>query len=40
MAKEPRNSRRKDELITGHRILMDIYKGEYEVRSKVDRDII
>ena len=40
MAKELHDSRRKDELITGHRILIDIYKGEYEVRRKVDRDIL
>ena len=27
MAKKPRDSGRKNELITSHRILMDIYKG-------------
>ena len=31
MAKEQRDSRRKNELIMGHRILIDIYKGEYKV---------
>ena len=35
MVKDPRDSRRKDKLVTGHRILIDIYKGEYEVRGKV-----
>ena len=31
MAKESRDSRRKNELITSHRVLIDIYKGEYKV---------
>ena len=35
MMNDPRDSRRKDKLITGHRILIDIYKGEYEMREKV-----
>ena len=35
-AKDPCDSRRKDMLITGHRILIDIYKGEYEVKGKVN----
>ena len=35
MANDPRDSRRKDKLITGHRILVDIYKGENEMRGKV-----
>ena len=35
MAKNPRDSRRKDKLITGRRILIDIYKGEYEMSWKV-----
>ena len=35
MAKNLHDSRRKNELITGHRILIDIYKGEYEVRGKI-----
>ena len=34
MVKNPRDSRRKNELITGRRILIDIYKEEYEVRGK------
>ena len=40
MAKEPCDSRRENELITGRRILIDIYKGEYEVRRKVNRKIL
>ena len=32
MAKEPRDSRKEDELITGHRILIDIYKEEYKIK--------
>ena len=39
MAKEPRDSQRKNKLITGRRILIDIYKGEYKVRRKVNRKI-
>ena len=35
MANDLRDSRRKDELITGCRILIDIYKGENEIRGKV-----
>ena len=31
MAKESRDSGRKNELITSHRVLIDIYKGEYKV---------
>ena len=31
MGKEPRDSRRKNELIMGRCILIDIYKGEYKV---------
>ena len=34
MANDPRDSRREDKLITGHHILIDIYKVEYEVRGK------
>ena len=37
-AKEPRDSRRKNELITGRRIL--IYKGKYEVRREVNGKIL
>ena len=33
--KESCDSRRENELIMGRRILIDIYKGEYEVRRKV-----
>ena len=33
--KESCDSRRENELIMGRRILIDIYKGEYEVRGKV-----
>ena len=36
VANDPCDSRWKDKLIMGHRILIDIYKGEYEVREKVD----
>ena len=36
MAKEPRDSRRKNGLITSRCILIDIYKREYEVRRKVN----
>ena len=36
MAKNPRDSRRENELITGCRISIDIYKGEYEVRGKIN----
>ena len=35
MAKNPCDSRRENELITGRHILIDIYKGEYEVRGKI-----
>ena len=31
VAKEPRDSGRKDELITSRRVLIDIYKGEYKL---------
>ena len=31
VVKELRDNQRKNELITGHRILIDIYKGEYKV---------
>ena len=36
MANDPHDSRRENKLITGHRILIDIYKGEYEMRGKVN----
>ena len=35
MMNDTRDSGRKDKLITGHRILINIYKGEYEMREKV-----
>ena len=38
MTKEPRDSQRKNELITGRRIFIDIYKGKYEVRRKVNNE--
>ena len=40
MANDSRDSKRKDKLITGHRILIDIYKGEYEVRGKVNSKVL
>ena len=36
MANDPRDSRRKNKLITSRRILISIYKGEYEMREKVN----
>ena len=36
MAKKPRDSQRKNELITSHCMLIDIYKREYEVRGKIN----
>ena len=35
MVENPHDSRRENELITCRRILVDIYKGEYEVRGKI-----
>ena len=35
MVNDPRDSRKKDKLIMGHHILIDIYMGEKEVRRKV-----
>ena len=40
MVKKSRDSRRKNELITGRRILINIYKGEYKVRREVNREIL
>ena len=40
MVKKPHDRGRKNELIMSHHILIDIYKGEYEVRREVDRDIL
>ena len=36
MVNDPHDSRRENELITGHRILIEIYKGEYEMKGKVN----
>ena len=36
MAENPRDSQRENELITGHRIPIEIYKGEYKVRRKIN----
>ena len=40
MVEEPHDSKRKNELIIGRRILIDIYKGEYKVRKEVNRKIL
>ena len=40
MVEEPHDSRRKNELITGRRILIDIYKGEYKMKRKVNGKIL
>ena len=40
MANDPRDSRRKDKLITSRRILIDIYKGENEMRGKVYKKVL
>ena len=40
MAKNLCDSRRKNELITGRRIPINIYEREDEVRRKVNRDIL
>ena len=40
MAKNPRDSWRKDELITGHHILINIYKGEDEMRKEVNKEVL
>ena len=36
MVNDPRDSKKKIEFITGCRILLNIYKGEYEMRGKVN----
>ena len=36
MMKNLHDSRRENELIMGRRILIDIYKGEYEMKGKVN----
>ena len=38
MAENPRDSWRENEPITGHRILIDIYKGEYKMRRKINNE--
>ena len=40
MVNDPRDSKRKDKLIMGRHILIDIYKGEYEVRDKVNGKVL
>ena len=40
MAKDPHDSRRKNELIMGHHILININDGSDEVRREVNRKII
>ena len=40
MVKDSRDNRRKNELITGRHILIDIYKGKNEERREVDRNIL
>ena len=40
MAENPHDSKRKNELIMGRRIPTDIYKGEYEVREKVNSECL
>ena len=40
MANDPRDSRKKDKLITGRCILVDIYKGENEMRGKVYKKVL
>ena len=36
MVNDPRDSKKKNEFITGCHILLNIYKGEYEMRGKVN----
>ena len=40
MAKDPHDSRRKDELIMGHRILIDIKDRSDEVSGKVYNKVL
>ena len=40
MAKEPRDSRRKDELITGRCISINNYERKNEVKREVNRDML
>ena len=36
MVNNPRDSKRNNKLIMSYHILVDIYKGEYEMRGKVN----
>ena len=38
MVENPHDSRRENELITSRRILIEIYKGEYKVRGKINSE--
>ena len=40
VANDPHDSRRKDKLIMGCHIHIDIYKGEYEMRGKVNGKLL
>ena len=40
VANDPHDSRRKNMLITGRCILIEIYKGKYEVRGKVNGKVL
>ena len=40
MVKESRDSIRKNKFIMSRRILIDIYKEEYEVRKEINRKIL
>ena len=40
MLNDPCDSKRENKFITGHRILIDIYKGEYEMRGKVNGKLL
>ena len=40
VANDPYDSRRKNKLITGCHILIDIYKGKYEVKGKVNSEVL
>ena len=36
MMENPRDSRRENEIIMGYSIPIDLYKGEYEMRGKIN----
>ena len=38
MVENPHDNQRENELIMGHRILIDIYNGKYEVGGKIDSE--